>query len=231
MGVTEAVIFIAVLLLSGMFHEQWHARSALWLGDSTARDLGRLSWNPAVHLDPFLSFILPAVTYALMGFPFGGAKPVPIVPGRMRNPGLGLALSSAAGPLSNFFLAAASFLVFYGLFRAVPGLLFTRDFQPTYNAVFLKTFVMLNLLLGSFNLLPLPGLDGSRIIRFFLPRGLQAVLDSLEPYALMITMLAVGLGAANLVIIPIYVLAQGSFLALFGPDFTRALFPELRFGA
>jgi len=197
------VLSLLALVISVIFHEQMHARVALWLGDPTGKNDNRLSWNPIHHIDPFMTFILPILLYigSQGRFLFGGAKPVQINPLNFRNPSLGMCLSAAAGPLSNFFLALVGFTAFIGLFHAVPSTI-QADGELTWNGYFFLTFIFTNVILGTFNILPLPGLDGSRILRHFLPRTLRPMLDAIEPYAIFITMILVYFGAAR-VIVPI----------------------------
>ncbi len=224
MAPVELVLFLAALLLSAMIHEQWHARVALWLGDPTGRDENRLSWNPVHHLDPWMSFLLPALLWISTkgAFVFGGAKPVRINPLHFRNPTLGMALSAAAGPLSNFALAAIGFGVLGLLLALAPGTVLQGG-QATWNSLFLRIFIMTNLVLGAFNLLPFPGLDGSRILYHFAPRPLRALLDAVEPFALGITLLLVSLPGLNLVG-PVFGLGIELFLHFYGLDVTRAVF-------
>ena len=219
----KVVLSLLALGISVIFHEQMHARVALWLGDPTGKNDNRLSWNPIHHIDPFLTIILPVVLYfSTQGrFVFGGAKPVQINPLNFRNPSLGMCLSAAAGPLSNFFLAACGFALCVLLSRVVPSAVIT-DHGLSWNGFFLVIFIMTNVVLGAFNILPLPGLDGSRILRYLLPRHLQAVMDSIEPIALIMTMAIVFLGASR-IIVPVLGLVFGILNVAAGPEFQQAL--------
>jgi Zn-dependent protease len=220
-------LYLLALGISVIFHEQMHARVALWLGDPTGKNDRRLSWNPVHHVDPFMTIILPLVLYfgSSGRFVFGGAKPVMINPLNFRNPSLGMCLSAAAGPLSNFLLATVGFALCVALFHIAPGIVFS-DAGLTWHGFFLGIFVWLNLFLGAFNILPLPGLDGSRILRHFLPRPLQASLDAIEPFALFITMIAIIFGAAR-VLSPLYDLYFWAFFRATGNEFTSGLFQAL----
>jgi len=214
--VTLALFWIVSLVGSGIFHEQAHARVALWLGDTTARDQDRLSWDPRKHLDPWMSFVLPAILLLLTAgrFAYGGMKPVPINALQFRNPALGMALSAAAGPLSNVLLAVAGFLVLWLFWTFAPSFVYGETQQAiTLNGLFLCVFTLTNLSLAAFNLLPLPGLDGSRVLYYFLGRDGRAFLDRIEPYALGITML---------VVFSFPAVARGPIQALFH-DLLRAL--------
>ncbi|HEY3226829.1 MAG TPA: site-2 protease family protein [Planctomycetota bacterium] len=218
----KIILSLLALFISVIFHEQMHARVAWWLGDPTGKNDNRLSWNPIHHIDPFMTLLLPIVLYLGSGgrFIFGGAKPVQINPLHFRNPSLGMCLSAAAGPVSNFFLAGVGFALCVTFVHAVPSAVLS-DGALTWNGFFLVTFVFINLLLGAFNLLPIPPLDGSRILRHFVPGDLRAVIDAVEPYGLFITMFLVYLGAAQ-VITPLVVLCLRAFEAAAGPVFAMA---------
>jgi len=222
------VLYLLALGVSVIFHEQMHARVAHWLGDPTGKNDNRLSWNPIHHIDPFLTIILPLILYISSSgrFVFGGAKPVMINPLNFRNPSLGMCLSAAAGPLSNFLLAGIGFVVCVALVHAAPSTLHAEN-QLTWNGLFLGLFIFLNLFLGAFNILPLPGLDGSRILRHFLPRPLQASLDAIEPFALILTMVAVLFLGVQKALYPVVVLFIVALQAATGPDFTRTLLAGL----
>src|SRR5688572_12613171 len=195
----KIILSLLGLGIAVIFHEQMHARVAHWLGDPTGKNDNRLSWNPVHHIDPFMTILLPIIL--LVGsqgrFAFGGAKPVQINPLNFKNPSLGLCLSAAAGPLSNFFLAGIAFILCIVLVRSFPSTILS-DHVLTWNGYFLVNFVLINVFLGAFNILPLPGLDGSRILRFLLPRNLQALMDSIEPFAMFITVALVFFGAAQI---------------------------------
>ncbi len=156
------IALIFALIISVIIHEMAHGYMANWLGDPTARLAGRLSANPLVHIDPMMSVILPAILI-LSGSPFvfGAAKPVPYNPYNLRNQKWGEALVAVAGPLSNIALA----LIFAGLYRYV-------TFTPTFSTLCFN-IVGLNLFLALFNMVPLPPLDGSKILPTILPWSLR----------------------------------------------------------
>jgi Zn-dependent protease len=172
-------------------HEAAHGYAALALGDTTARDAGRLSLNPIRHIDRVGTIILPGfllISQLLVPphkifFMFGWAKPVPIGAWKFRDPRRGMALVASAGPLMNFFLAWLAALV-------IP----TADFlSPTQALVqqFLLYFMLSNIVLGLFNLLPIPPLDGGRIAVGLLPISLARVWARLERAGILIVLLAV----------------------------------------
>lgn len=160
------IFIIVILILSVVIHEVSHGYVAQMLGDPTARLAGRLTLNPLKHLDPLGSVILPAIliiTHA--NFIFGWAKPVPYNPYNLRHGRWGEAMVAGAGPLTNLFLA----LVFGLLIRF--GLLF-NIFTITSSFVMLGTFVVyINILLAIFNMIPVPPLDGSKVLAAVLPHN------------------------------------------------------------
>ena len=161
------VIVVAIMLLVGFpVHEFAHALAAYRLGDSTAKLFGRLTLNPVAHFDP-LGGILLAVSFIGSGFGFGWAKPTPVNPANLAGGRRGEAMVAAAGPLSNLVLAAAAalplrFILNTNLATEVPELII----------LILGLFVYINLVLMVFNLLPIPPLDGSKVLFAFLPARL-----------------------------------------------------------
>ncbi|RJQ29554.1 site-2 protease family protein [Candidatus Parcubacteria bacterium] len=155
---------LAVFIFSVMVHEISHGYVAERLGDPTARLAGRLTLNPLVHLDPFGSFLLPFSLYFLTGgsFVFGWAKPVPYNPENLKNPRAAAGKIAAAGPLSNLILA-----VVFGILIRLLGL----SLPSSPVIVFFSVIVYINVLLAVFNLVPLPPLDGSKILFALLPPG------------------------------------------------------------
>lgn len=167
----EFIFQIAILIFSVIIHEVAHGYSAYLLGDNTAKFQGRLSLNPMVHLDLFGSIILPTISYLFGGFIIGWAKPVPFNPYNLRNQRRGEAIVAAAGPLSNIALA-----LFFGLLLRF-GVLASLG----SGFVFIGTIIVfINLILAIFNLLPIPPLDGSKILFSFLPYNLVGIRNFLE---------------------------------------------------
>lgn len=180
-----------------MIHEVSHGTAALKLGDTTAKDAGRLTLNPLKHLDVFGSLILPISLFILSGgsFVLGWAKPVPFNPMNLKNPKTGAGIIAAVGPLSNMIVA-----VVFGL---VLRLIFPFGHIPFVASliILLNTIVAINVLLAIFNLVPLPPLDGSNILFSLLPEGFQAVRDFLLRYGFWILILFLLFGFQ--IIIPI----------------------------
>lgn len=187
----QAAALIIPLVLAIVFHEVAHGWTARALGDPTAAELNRLSLNPLRHVDPFGTIVLPGML-KLAGLPvFGWAKPVPVVPQRLRNPRVGMMLVAVAGPGMNLLMALVG-AVLLGVLVAP-----YRDVAPTGLAAFamlnLVNFLAINVFLALFNLLPIPPFDGSHVVEGLLPRGAAAAYASLRPYAflLMIALLVV----------------------------------------
>lgn len=164
MGIAEIIVII-ILILSIVLHEVAHGYAANWLGDPTARLAGRLSPNPLIHIDPIGSILIPVALFlSNSGFLMGWAKPVPYNPYNLRNQRWGEAFVAFAGPATNFLLA----IIFAMLVRlALPLNLSTSFVQLAVYAVHI------NVLLGLFNLIPFPPLDGSKVLEAFLPLRLR----------------------------------------------------------
>jgi len=180
-----ALVVVLVVISLGI-HEAAHGWVALKCGDTTARDLGRITLNPLPHIDPFMTVVLPAITLMAGGILFGGAKPVPVNFHKLRHPYRDMALVAMAGPLSNFLLAAL-FLVFWKVMVQDLGLWQRSNLGP----VVLGHAMFWNLLLAAFNLMPIPPLDGSRVMTWLLPRGLRESYANLERFGLFLVVLLV----------------------------------------
>ena len=173
-----------VVLVAIPFHEAAHALVSHWLGDDTAVRAGRLSLNPMRHFDP-----LGALCMLVGGV--GWARPVSVNPGNYKNPKAGMAVSAAAGPLSNFLLAVVSMI----LYKVV---LYTGAAQTVQALpLFLYDMVAMNLSLAVFNLIPVPPFDGSRIALLFLPPRLYFKAMQYERYIMLAVLLLVFLGALD----------------------------------
>ena len=185
MDLEKLAIVVPPLLLAITFHEAMHGYVAYRLGDPTAKLLGRLTLNPIAHIDPFGSVLVPALLFLTKApFLFGWAKPVPVNFFRLRNPKQDMVWVAAAGPLTNLALAAVSG-IFYQLVLLVAQVL------PPSTYTFLGFFkgmaefsVAINVLLALFNLIPIPPLDGGRILVGLLPREQAALVGRVEPYGM-----------------------------------------------
>ena len=175
-----ATIWALPVIIAVTFHEAAHGFVAHLLGDDTAWRLGRVSFNPLKHIDPFGTILLPGILLlARSPFLFGYAKPVPVNFRALRWPRLGMVLVAAAGPAMNIALAVLSALSFH-----IVGYLPATSAQ--WLADNLKNALILNVLLAVFNLFPLPPLDGGRILVGILPKALASPVARLEPYGLLI---------------------------------------------
>lgn len=186
----QLVLTIPAILLAITFHELAHGWAADKLGDPTARLAGRLTLNPVAHLDPIgaLMFIVAK---------FGWAKPVPVNPSNLRHPLRDMVWVAAAGPTANFLLAALSLLVFR--WTAAMDLPFVT--VPVREIC--RWSYLLNLNLAAFNLIPIPPLDGSQILKGFLPRGALISYERFEPYGFLVLVLFLMSGASGIVLGPL----------------------------
>lgn len=178
----KRVVMVMALMLSVVWHEWAHAKVANHYGDPTAKLQGRLTLNPLAHIDPLGSVLLPAVLiFSGVGFVFGWAKPVPVNTSYFKEPSKDMMFVALAGPVVNITLAfVAGFL--FSVFKMLPIQWIVLD----YFLYALRVMVPLNLVLAIFNLFPIPPLDGSRILNFFLPSRYQLFLHKIEPYGFFI---------------------------------------------
>ena len=181
----HAVVFIGFIFCI-IVHECAHGLMAYWRGDDTAMRLGRITLDPIPHIDPWMSILMPAILWFSTNgaFVFGGAKPVPVVPSNLRDPKRDMMLVAWAGPVSNILLAVGFALVL-NLIPLAAG--YSVDFAVNC-AIILKRLILVNLVLAFFNLIPIPPLDGSKILAGILPTRHAAALLQLEPYGLFIVM-------------------------------------------
>lgn len=183
MGTGEIAVdltIVAVLIVSLGFHEWAHARVATSFGDPTAKGEGRLTLNPVAHIDPVFTLLLPVTTFviapAVWGTPpflFGGARPVPVVPANLKRPVVDMGLIAAAGPAMNLVIAMG-LLVADNVLRSQAGVA-----PDDFTSEVLRYGAVWNLLLVAFNLLPIPPLDGSRIVAVFLPGPIRRPYEAI----------------------------------------------------
>lgn len=164
---------LLVILFSMTLHEAMHGFVSYWLGDDTAKEEGRLTLNPIAHIDPFLTIMLP-VLLAITGGPiFGGAKPVPFNPSKVKYGEFGAMLVGIAGPLTNLLIAFIAFGIFAFMGQGVVASL-------------LELVVVVNLGFFIFNMIPIPPLDGSRVLYYLAPEYVRRIMASMELYGIII---------------------------------------------
>ena len=199
----EILIVLVVLISSLSVHEAAHAFAADRLGDPTARQLGRLSINPAVHVDPVGTLLFPLIAY-VTGVPLiGWAKPVPVDPRFLKHPRRDFAIIAAAGPASNLVMAAIGSAVL-ALARnlAGPGDFVGGTISDALLPLFF-TFAVVNVLLAVFNMIPVPPLDGGNVLIGVLPGNTARQVERLRPYGILILYALMLTGALNSLLGPI----------------------------
>lgn len=169
---TYAIITIVISL---SIHEFMHAYAGYKLGDTTAKNEGRLTLNPLSHIDPVMTVAMPIITLLAFGVPILAAKPVPFNPGNVKYEEFGGAIIAVAGPLSNFAMAIIGTLMFNYL-----------SLNSGFVGGFLQVFVPLNVMLFVFNMIPIPPLDGSRVLYAFAPESVQEFMMRIEPFGFII---------------------------------------------
>jgi Zn-dependent protease len=189
--ILNIVVVLGVILVSMTLHEAMHAFVAYWLGDDTARREGRLTLNPIKHIDPFLSIILPLGLLFIGGPIFGGAKPVPFRPDQVRGGDWGAALVALGGPLTNLVIAFISYGIWVLVGAPVTGL----------AGMIFAMMITVNLGFFVFNILPIPPLDGSRVMYALAPEFVRTAMRTIEQF--------------GLILVFILVLAAGSLLSVY----------------
>ena len=183
----EVILVVTQFIILLTFHEWGHAKSAYMLGDPTARDLGRMSLNPGVHIDIIGTLILPLLGTFFGGAFFGWAKPVPVNPFNLKNPRRDLMLIAAAGPIMNIILT-------FVILAAIRVLLEFFDFNPRDSALHaeinrqMARTALISVFLAAFNMLPLFPLDGFSVVRGLLPARAAHQFEKLSPYGMPILM-------------------------------------------
>ncbi|MFQ5464589.1 MAG: site-2 protease family protein [Thermodesulfobacteriota bacterium] len=201
--VQRLILLAPPILLALTFHECAHAATANRLGDPTAKMLGRVTLNPLRHLDPIGTL---ALFFSGM---FGWAKPVPVNPRNFRHMSRDMMFVALAGPLSNLVLAALSAVVYKLAILAGPMLLVRAPgvFEPVF--IMIKLSILINVSLAVFNLIPVPPLDGSKVLAHLLPPSQAFAFSRLEPYGFMILMVLIISGVVNTVVSPLVFLMVG----------------------
>ncbi len=217
-GILRQIAISAVpILIAITFHEVAHGWVAYRLGDRTAWALGRLTLNPIKHIDPVGTVLLPLMLliFTQGGVVFGYAKPVPVNPYNFKDPKRDMAITGAAGPVTNILLAIISLLVykyFIPLLAIVAPDAIDRTVLVPLGAMF-KYSIIINVFLACFNLIPIPPLDGGRVAVGLLPKKQSLFLDRLEPYGMIILIILIMTGLYRLFVIPLFNLIM-AFLSL-----------------
>ena len=202
----ETIRTIAVYALPVLFaitlHEAAHAYAAKYFGDNTAYSQGRMSLNPLVHVDIWGTIVIPIVMFLFSGFVFGYAKPVPVEFGRLRNPKRDMAWVALAGPLANFIMAV--------LWLILGVLLVFFQVGEEFPHKMAQAGIVVNLLIMAFNLLPIPPLDGGRVVTAMLPHRAAYAFARIEPYGFFIVLALVMLRVVGYWLTP--VMALGGYL-------------------
>jgi len=216
LDIGQLIIYMVVLIFAISAHEAAHAWMSYRFGDDTARLLGRITLNPAAHIDPIGTLLIPVASFvfAQLGGPLaaipliGWGKPTPVNPLRWRNKNVANVMVSAAGIMANMLIAISAFIVFKVLMATGTLGLFDNGTMSQDLATPLRMFLLysliMNVSLAVFNLLPFPPLDGSKILETFLPVSMQPILAALEQYGFLILMVFLYMGLFSKIFDPIF---------------------------
>lgn len=203
----QIIVSAFPILIAITFHELSHGLVANKLGDPTAKIMGRLTINPIAHIDLIGTILMPLMLIILTNgqFVFGYAKPVPINPMNFRNPKKDMAISAAAGPITNILLAIASMMILKFIIAPL-SLLLPESLSITVMKPLIMIFtssVIINVVLAVFNMIPIPPFDGGRVLIGFLPHKQAVSFSRIEPFGFIIVIILIATGIANYFVIPL----------------------------
>jgi len=212
MGSIETIILaIGPILLAVSLHEAAHGMVANWLGDSTAKDMGRLTANPLRHIDPIGTVLVPLLLVLTIGIPFGWARPVPVDPSNFQNPLKDMALVALAGPVANFLMS-----IFWVIFLVIVAKLLPQGTLSDWLKVMAVFGIQINAVLLILNLLPVPPLDGGRIVTGVLPPDWAMFLIRFERLGMILVILLLVSGFLGTILTPLVKGFQLKLYSVFG---------------